>query len=65
MKYNVKLKRKAYQTWEIGYPDDLGWFRISSLKSVNKYLTVTKIGNTNQLTMEEESKFAMLHDINF
>ena len=65
MKYNVKLKRKEYQTWEIGYPDDLGWFRISSLKSVNKYLTVTKIGNTNQLTMEEESKFAMLHDINF
>ena len=56
MKYNVKLPErfKASQLWEIGYPDDLGWFNISSSKADEKYLTVTKIGCCNELTMEEE-----------
>ena len=55
MKYNVRLaeKFKSSQIWKIGYPDDRGWFNISSSKAENKYLTVTKIGRTNQLTMEK------------
>ena len=57
--------QELFQTWEIGLPDQEGWFNISSPKAVNKYLTVTKIGNRNQLTMEEEGKFAVLHYINF
>jgi hypothetical protein len=61
----ISEKYKLFQTWEIGYPDLEGWFNISSPKAMNKYLTVTKIGNRNQLTMEEESKFAVLHYINF
>ena len=67
VKYNVQFseKRKSYQIWEVGYPDDQGWFNISSLKAVDKYLTVKKIGNTNQLTMEKASKFAALYHINF
>ena len=52
--------QELFQTWEIGLPDQEGWFNISSPKAVNKYLTVTKIGNRNQLTMEEEGKFAVL-----
>ena len=62
MKYKeISEKYKFFQTWEIGFPDQEGWFNISSPKAVNKYLTVTKIGNRNQLTMEEEGKFAVLH----
>ena len=62
MKYEkVSEKQKSYQIWEIGYPDIEGWFNISSLKAENKYLTVTKIGSINQLTMEEDGKFAVLH----
>ena len=61
----ISGKYKLFQTWEIGYKDQEGWFNISSPKAVNKYLTVTKIGNRNQLTMEEEGKFAVLHYINF
>ena len=61
----ISEKYKFFQTWEIGFPDQEGWFNISSPKAVNKYLTVTKIGNRNQLTMEEEGKFAVLHYINF
>ena len=57
--------QELFQTWEIGLPDLEGWFNISSPKAENKYLTVTKIGNRNQLTMEEEGKFAVLHYINF
>ena len=58
MKYNVKVpeKFKSSQIWKIGYPDDLGWFNISSSKAVNKYLTVTKIGTINELTMEFEGR---------
>ena len=44
-------KSKLFQTWDIGYPKD-GWFNISSAKAKNKYLTVTKIDNIHQLTME-------------
>ena len=66
MKYEkISEKQKSYQIWEIGYLDVEGWFNITSSKAVNKYLTVTKIGNINELTMEEESKFAVLHYINF
>ena len=66
MKYKkISDKNKLFQTWEIGVPDLEGWFNISSPKAKNKYLTVTKIGNRNQLTMEEEGKFAVLHYINF
>ena len=66
MKYKKILdKNKLFQTWEIGVPDLEGWFNISSPKAENKYLTVTKIDNRNQLTMEEEGKFAVLHYINF
>ena len=57
--------QELFQTWEIGLPDLEGWFNISSPKAKNKYLTVTKIDNRNQLTMEEEGKFAVLHYINF
>ena len=65
MKYEkISDKHKSFQTWEIGYPDVEGWFNISSQKAKNKYLAVTKIGNYNQLTMEE-GKFAELHYINF
>ena len=61
MKYKkISDKNKLFQTWEIGVPDLEGWFNISSPKAKNKYLTVTKIGNRNQLTMEEEGKFAVL-----
>ena len=61
MKYKeISEKYKLFQTWEIGLPDQEGWFNISSPKAVNKYLTVTKIGNRNQLTMEEEGEFAVL-----
>ena len=66
MKYEkISEKQKSYQIWEIGYPDIEGWFNITSSKAVNKYLTVTKIGNINQLTMEEEGKIEVLHYINF
>ena len=41
--------------WDIGYPKD-GWFNISSAKAKNKYLTVTKIDNRHQLTMEIDGK---------
>ena len=61
MKYKeISEKYKFFQTWEIGFPDQEGWFNISSQKAVNKYLTVTKIGNRNQLTMEEEGEFAVI-----
>ena len=61
MKYNVKLpeKFKSSQTWKIGHPDDRGWFKISSLKAENRYLTVTKIGRINQLTMEKEGMYSL------
>ena len=62
MKYEqISERHKSFQIWEIGYPDIEGWFNISSLKAENKYLTVTKIGSINQLTMEEDGKFAVLH----
>ena len=44
-------KSRQFQMWEIGFPKD-GWFNISSAKAKNKYLTVTKIDNIHQLTME-------------
>ena len=50
----ISEKHKLFQTWEIGYPDVEGWFNISSSKAKNKYLTVTKIGYSNELTMEIE-----------
>ena len=58
MKYNRELAErfKSSQIWQIGYPDDQGWFNISSLKAEGKYLTVTKIGSYNELTMEVEGK---------
>ena len=56
----ISEKYKLFQTWEIGLPDQEGWFNISSPKAVNKYLTVTKIGNRNQLTMEEEGEFVVI-----
>ena len=61
MKYNVKLaeKFKSSQIWKIGYPDDRGWFNISSLKAENRYLTITKIGRINQLTMEKEGMYSL------
>ena len=48
-------KSRLFQMWEIGYPKD-GWFNISSAKAKNKYLTVTKIDNRHQLTMEIDGK---------
>ena len=39
--------------WKIGYPIDGVWFNISSAKADGKYLTVTKIGNLKELTMEK------------
>ena len=44
-------KSRLFQMWEIGIPKD-GWFNISSAKAKNKYLTVTKIDNRHELTME-------------
>ena len=52
-KYNHK-KSQPFQLWKIGLPDELGWFNITSSKAEKKYLTVTKIGNLMELTMEEE-----------
>ena len=57
MKYNKELSQrfKSSQIWVIGYPDNQGWFNISSSKAESKYLTVTKIGYRNELTMEAEA----------
>ena len=54
MKYNKELSQrfKSSQIWVIGYPDNQGWFNITSSKAESKYLTVTKIGYRNVLTME-------------
>ena len=59
MKYREELpqKFKSSQVWDIGYPDSQGWFNISSPKAEGKYLTVTKVGYRNELTMEIEGKF--------
>ena len=54
-KYNHK-KSQPFQLWKIGIPDELGWFNITSSKSPSNFLTVTKIGNWNELTMEIEGK---------
>ena len=56
MKYREELPQrfKSSQLWDIGYPDNQGWFNISSSKAIGKYLTVTKIGYSNELTMEIE-----------
>ena len=51
---NEYEKNKLFQTWEIGYPNVEGWFNISSSKAKDKYLTVTKRGYYNELTMEIE-----------
>ena len=55
MKYNTKYSEryKSFQIWKIGYPIDGVWFNISSAKADGKYLTVTKIGNQKELTMEK------------
>ena len=55
MKYNTKYSEryKSFQIWKIGYPIDGVWFNISSAKADGKYLTVTKIGNLKELTMEK------------
>ena len=59
MKYREELpqKFKSSQVWDIGYPDSQGWFNISSSKAEGKYLTVTKVGYRNELTMEIEGTF--------
>ena len=50
--------------WEIGFPKD-GWFNISSAKAKNKYLTVTKIDNIHQLTMEiDGTVFSIQNQLN-
>ena len=58
-------KNKLFQTWEIGYPDVEGWFNISSPKAKDKYLTVTKIGYYNELTMEIEGTVCSAQILNF
>ena len=55
MKYKTKYseKYKPFQMWKIGHPIDGVWFNISSAEADGKYLTVTKIGNQKELTMEK------------